>query len=92
MCVCVCQEAVSALRAADGDLTLTVCLGYDPDEVERQIADGVLVQAKSASHSVSSLDRPETPPPAKPEPSAALPDVSTEQAGRRGHRSTAAAL
>ncbi|XP_037078732.1 LOW QUALITY PROTEIN: protein scribble homolog, partial [Pollicipes pollicipes] len=55
------QEAVSALRAASGSLTLTVCHGYDPDEVERQIADGRLVQAKSASHSVSSLDRPESP-------------------------------
>ncbi|XP_043220306.1 protein lap4-like isoform X2 [Amphibalanus amphitrite] len=75
------QEAVGALRAAEGELSLTVCHGFDPEEVERRVADGRLVQAKSASQSVSSLDRPESPPPpAAPAPhAAALREPRTEQ-------------
>ena len=76
-CRCL-QEAVGALRTAEGELTLTVCHGYDPEEVERRVADGRLVQAKSASQSVSSLDRPESPPPAV----APAPDVSQQSCRR----------
>lgn len=52
------QEAVNALRSAGDTLTLLLCDGYDPSEVEKLVTEGKITQSsKSASQSVSSLDR-----------------------------------
>uniref|UniRef100_A0A0A9XBE8 Protein lap4 n=2 Tax=Lygus hesperus TaxID=30085 RepID=A0A0A9XBE8_LYGHE len=52
------QEAVTALRNAGQRINLVVCKGYDKTEVDRLQAEGKLTKEnKSASQSVSSLDR-----------------------------------
>ncbi|XP_046396097.1 protein lap4-like isoform X3 [Ischnura elegans] len=52
------QEAVNALRTSGNVLHLIVCKGYDKAEVDRLVSEGRLTrEAKSVSHSVSSLDR-----------------------------------
>ncbi|CAH1400369.1 unnamed protein product [Nezara viridula] len=54
------QDAVNTLRTAGMRINLIVCKGYDKAEVERLMSEGILSkETKSASHSVSSLDREE---------------------------------
>ncbi|XP_024214873.1 protein lap4 isoform X10 [Halyomorpha halys] len=54
------QDAVNTLRTAGLRINLIVCKGYDKAEVDRLMSEGILSkETKSASHSVSSLDREE---------------------------------
>ncbi|XP_039279782.1 protein scribble homolog isoform X7 [Nilaparvata lugens] len=52
------QEAVNCLRTSGREIQLVVCKGYDKAEIEKLLAEGKLTKEnKSASHSVSSLDK-----------------------------------
>ncbi|XP_073992634.1 scribble planar cell polarity protein isoform X3 [Rhodnius prolixus] len=52
------QEAVNTLRTAGLNIHLVVCKGYDKGEVDKLVSEGKLSKEnKSASHSVSSLDK-----------------------------------
>ncbi|KAK9505211.1 hypothetical protein O3M35_009308 [Rhynocoris fuscipes] len=52
------QEAVNTLRNAGLSIHLVVCKGYDKTEVDKLVSEGKLSKEnKSASHSVSSLDK-----------------------------------
>ncbi|XP_024086270.1 protein lap4 isoform X1 [Cimex lectularius] len=52
------QESVNSLRNAGQSIRLVVCKGYDKAEVDKLLAEGKLTKEnKSASQSVSSLDR-----------------------------------
>uniref|UniRef100_A0A069DXR8 PDZ domain-containing protein n=1 Tax=Panstrongylus megistus TaxID=65343 RepID=A0A069DXR8_9HEMI len=52
------QEAVKTLRNAGLNIHLVVCKGYDKGEVDKLVSEGKLSKEnKSASHSVSSLDK-----------------------------------
>ncbi|XP_075228246.1 uncharacterized protein LOC142328405 isoform X3 [Lycorma delicatula] len=52
------QEAVNVLRSSGQEIRLIICKGYDKADVEKLMSEGKLTKEnKSASHSVSSLDK-----------------------------------